>query len=65
MELATGQRLAVLDAFGQMRHKRFIAPANGTGVYVCDEDEWDASEREGREPEPEPFPWPLEDVQAE
>lgn len=65
MELSRGQRLAVVDAFGHRRHKRYIAPANGTGVFACDEAEWDAASNEGREPEPDPFPWPLEDVEAE
>ena len=61
MEIAAGQQLTVVDAFGQEWDKRVIAaPANGNGsVVTCGEDEWAAAHQAGRDPEPDPFPWPM------
>jgi hypothetical protein len=65
MEITPGQRLTVLDALGKLREKRVIALTNGSAFDACDEAEWVAAGREGRDPDPDPFPWPLEGVQAD
>ncbi len=65
MDLLPGQRVTVIDAFGDLRQKRVINISAGHGFLACEEGEWTAARREGREPEPEPFAWPTGDVRVQ
>lgn len=66
MELTIGQRVTVTDAGGKPWPKRVLAPIDGTGdeasFVACTEAEWEAAQREGREPESDPFAWPASAV---
>jgi hypothetical protein len=65
MSVTVGQQVTVVDALGQHRAKRALSPLDADAFLACDEEEWEAAMREGREPEPDPFPWPAEAVQGE
>jgi hypothetical protein len=62
MDLLVGQRLTVLDALGRVWEKRVLSSGNGPAFLACEEDEWAAAQRTGREPKPELFAWHVEDV---
>lgn len=59
-----GDRVGAVDAFGQENERRAITTVvegdDFAVVWICDEEEWAAAEKEGREPEG--VPWPAEDV---
>lgn len=62
-----GTQIEVTDAFGEVRAKRVLAPAEGgnyEAVWACSEEEWAAAAADDREPESEPFPWPLRSVRV-
>lgn len=65
MAVEAGDPVIVRTASGQLAEVRAITgPQHGRDflvVWVCDEQEWDAAEREGRDPEG--VPWPAEAVQ--
>ncbi len=67
MTTQRGQRVIVIDAFGQELPRVALgAPEMGEDfpvVWVSRPEEWEAAEREGREPEG--VPWPIEDVRAD
>jgi hypothetical protein len=59
-----GDRVTARNAFGQENDRRaitaVIAGQDFAVVWVCGEEEWQAADRDGREPEGVPFP--AEDV---
>lgn len=59
-----GDRVVTVDAFGATRVKvAATGEVDGSDfrvVWVCQEGEWAAAEREGRDPDA--IPWPAEDV---
>lgn len=61
-----GDLVLAVDASGEELPKRALGPAmrgtKFTVVWVCREEEWQAAQREGREPDG--VPWPVEDVRA-
>lgn len=66
MEPERGQRVTVIDFSGDPHPRIALSGAQrGTDflvVWVCRPEEWEAAQREGREPEG--VPWPYEDVRA-
>ena len=61
-----GDRIAVQGADGEERELRALGGVVAGGdfavVWGCSLAEWDAAEREAREPQG--IPWPAEDVQV-
>jgi hypothetical protein len=64
LTIKAGDRVVVRTAGGQLVERRAISgQEHGRDflvVRVCDETEWEAARRGGREPEG--IPWPAEDV---
>lgn len=64
MAITTGDRIYVMDIRRQEHRRRALTgPIPGYDfevVWTCREDEWDAAQREDREPDG--MPWPSEDV---
>lgn len=64
MSLSPGETVNATNAFGQKLERvaltGVVAGHDFPVVWVCHPDEWEASQREGREPEG--VPWPAEDV---
>jgi hypothetical protein len=65
-EFRNGDVILVRDGRGHELRKRALGPVRQGGsfevVWACREEEWQAAQREGREPEG--MPWPAEDVSA-
>jgi hypothetical protein len=65
-EIKRGDWVVAIDARGvELRRRALGGPMRGQNfmvVPVCRPEEWDAAEREGREPDP--IPWPAEDVKV-
>jgi hypothetical protein len=63
-EIKRGDHVVAIDAIGTPLPKRALSGvergASFPIVWVSRPDEWDAAEREGREPEG--VPWPADDV---
>ena len=61
-----GERLVLVDAFGEKRVKRALSPVTEGRdfpiVWACDESEWEQAQRDKRDPDPDPFPWPANAV---
>jgi hypothetical protein len=59
-----GDQVEVVDAEGERLPRRALGGvvdgADFPVVWVCREEEWQAAQREGREPDG--VPWPAEDV---
>lgn len=64
VEIQPGKTVLVRDAWGATLTKRAVtgvtAGRDFAVVWACRQEEWEAAEREGREPEA--LPWPAEDV---
>lgn len=64
MDIQPGVRVAVRSAFGDELIRRAISGVEAGSdfpvVWVCHEEEWAASVREGREADA--VPWPAKDV---
>ncbi|MCA1695853.1 MAG: hypothetical protein LC749_14595 [Actinobacteria bacterium] len=64
MTTERGQRVTVVDAFGRELPKIALgSPELGEDfavIWVSRPEEWEAAQREGREPDA--VPWPIEDV---
>jgi len=64
--ISYGDLVIAVDAEGVRLLKRalggVIQGVDFPVVWVCREEEWEAAQREGRQPEG--VPWPAEDVQA-
>lgn len=64
-EFSRGMAVLARDARGRLLPRRALTPVQRGGdflvVWVCREEEWEAAEREDREPEG--VPWPADDVQ--
>lgn len=62
--IETGARVQVRGATGRVLTKRALSEVvpgqDFQVVWACREEEWDASQAEGREPDG--VPWPAEDV---
>jgi hypothetical protein len=65
-DIERGDLVFAVDVMGVELAKRALSGiVHGKSfpvVWVCREEEWDAAEREGREPDG--VPWPAEDVKA-
>jgi hypothetical protein len=61
-----GDVVLAVDAFGAENPRRALTGVVPGGdfpvVWICREEEWEASQREGREPDG--VPWPVEDVRV-
>jgi hypothetical protein len=64
IEVKRGEHVVVRDAVGTLLPRRALSPVQPGGdflvVWVCRDEEWEAAQREDREPEG--VPWPAEDV---
>jgi hypothetical protein len=64
IKTSAGQPVEVRDAFGRMLRRIATGPVDPgydfAVVWACREEEWEAAQRDGREPDS--TPWPIEDV---